>query len=72
MTAEPQFLTIDDLAACLGVSTRTIRRWVAAGSLQKAPLGGRTVRIPINELHRLMGVPTRSEAMPDGSCERSE
>jgi excisionase family DNA binding protein len=55
MTTERQFLTIDDLAECLGVSTRTIRRRLADGSLCKAPLGGRSVRIPLHELHRLLG-----------------
>ena len=55
MSAEPQFLTIDELAECLGVSTRTIRRRLADGSLRKAPLGGRSIRIPLRELHRLLG-----------------
>ena len=55
MSTERQFLTIDELAANLGVSTRTIRRRLADGSLCKAPLGGRSVRIPLRELHRLLG-----------------
>jgi excisionase family DNA binding protein len=55
MNTEPQFLTIDELAANLGVSTRTIRRRLADGSLCKAPLGGRSVRIPLRELPRLLG-----------------
>jgi excisionase family DNA binding protein len=33
MPATPEFLTIDDVARALGVSTRTVRRWIQSGQL---------------------------------------
>jgi excisionase family DNA binding protein len=29
----PRFFTINDIAQCLGVSTRTVRRWIKSGAL---------------------------------------
>lgn len=51
------FLTIDEVAALLCVSTRTVRRRLESGALRRAPLGGRIVRIPAAELNRLAGYP---------------
>lgn len=48
------FLTIDEVASILGVSTKTVRRRLADGSLHKAPLGGRAVRISASEIDRLL------------------
>ena len=56
-----RFLTIDEAAALLGVSTRTIRRRVKDGSLRKVLLGGRAVRIPASELDRLSGLLPQEE-----------
>ena len=56
-----RFLTIDEAAALLGVSTRTIRRRLKDGSLRKALLGGRAVRIPASELNRLCGISAQEE-----------
>lgn len=61
------FLTVDEMAALLGVSTKTIRRRVADGSLARAPMGGRAVRIPATELDRLRGI-----APLDGAFENDE
>ena len=33
MPATPEFLTIDKVAQVLGVSTRTVRRWIKSGQL---------------------------------------
>ena len=50
------FLTVDEVATLLGYSTKTIRRRIADGSIRKAPLGGRSIRIPVSELDRLSGI----------------
>ena len=49
----PSFVTTAEAAEILGVSPRTIRRRIQDGSLRKAPLSGRAVRIPTAELSRL-------------------
>jgi len=56
VTCESGFRTVAECAAFLGVSEKTIRRRLADGSLRKAPLGGRAIRIPVSELHRLCGI----------------
>jgi excisionase family DNA binding protein len=33
MPATTEFLTIDEVAQALGVSTRTVRRWIKSGQL---------------------------------------
>lgn len=58
----PAFLTIDEVATLLGVSTRTVRRRLKGGTLRRAPLGGRVVRIPASELNRLAGGPDQSSS----------
>jgi excisionase family DNA binding protein len=49
------FLTVEEVAAQLGVSTKTIRRRLKDGTIRRAPLGGRAVRIPASEIARLAG-----------------
>ncbi len=55
------FVTIDEFATLLGCSTKTIRRRIADGSIRTAPLGGRSIRIPVTELDRLSGITPTSE-----------
>jgi excisionase family DNA binding protein len=33
VAAPPNFFTINDIANCLDVSTRTVRRWIKSGAL---------------------------------------
>jgi excisionase family DNA binding protein len=61
MSGVRSFLTIYEMAALLGTSTKTIRRRIADGSIRRAPLGGRSVRIPVTELDRLSGMTPASE-----------
>ena len=60
-----RFLTIAEVAALLGVSTKTVRRRLRDGSLRKAPLGGRAVRIPASELDRMEGITPEQQAHED-------
>jgi excisionase family DNA binding protein len=46
----PEWLTIDQAAAWLQVSTKTIRRYIEAGSLPAVNLGGRAIRIRRQDL----------------------
>ena len=46
---QPQFITIADAAARLGVSEKTIRRWIAAGLLAAVRMGSQ-IRISISAL----------------------
>jgi excisionase family DNA binding protein len=50
----PALLTIDEIAAHLNISTRSVRRRIKNGLIRKASLGGRTVRISPDELQRLI------------------
>ena len=52
--AQPQFITIADAAARLGVSEKTIRRWIARGKLA-AVRAGSQIRIPIGAFLQFIG-----------------
>ena len=56
MMPTPAFFTVDEMAALLGVSHKTIYRRLEDGLIRRAPLGGRTIRIPASELDRLSGI----------------
>ena len=45
----PRFLSIKDIAARLGMSTKTVRRWIDAGELPVHRLG-RQLRVSENDL----------------------
>ena len=40
MTASREFLRADEIARLSGVSVRTVRRWIAAGTLPSVKVGG--------------------------------
>jgi excisionase family DNA binding protein len=46
----PEWLTIEQVAEWLQVSTRTIRRYIEDGSLPAVNLGGRAIRIRRQDL----------------------
>jgi excisionase family DNA binding protein len=64
MRTEPRFLTVAQVAAALGVSGATIRRWVRDGHLVAVQIGGAdgVLRIPEAELERLVAE-ARQDAM---------
>ena len=63
--AAPSFFTIGEVATWLRVDERTIRRRIKDGSIQKVPLGGRAVRISLEEMTRLSGGAASLEALGD-------
>ncbi|MDH3049747.1 helix-turn-helix domain-containing protein [Gordonia alkanivorans] len=46
-------ISISQAAAHLGVSTRTIRRWITAGELPATRIGPKLLRIHTEDLERL-------------------
>jgi excisionase family DNA binding protein len=50
----PRLMTINDVATLLGVSTRTVQRWISDGRLKAIQLGGRRapVRVDPRELEQ--------------------
>jgi excisionase family DNA binding protein len=56
-----QRIPLAEAAASRGVSTRTVRRWIAAGLLPAYRVGPRLVRIDPDDLDRLeRRIPTAS------------
>jgi excisionase family DNA binding protein len=49
----PGLLTIGEVAAALRVSQKTVQRRISDGTIRKVAMGGRSVRIPSDELLRL-------------------
>lgn len=48
------YVTVNDAAEALGVSTRTIREFIARGTLTGYRLGTRMIRIDADELNALL------------------
>lgn len=61
MASKPrQLVTLCEAAEILAVSTKTVRRYIAAGELDAARLGRRTIRIKVESLDRLIDAHTVS------------
>jgi excisionase family DNA binding protein len=61
----PGLLTIGEVAAALRVSQKTVQRRIKDGSIRKVAMGGRSVRIPSDELRRLSRQEVVSAVMHD-------
>ena len=46
----PVYLSLEDAAQCMSVSVKTIRRWIAAGTLPAYRCGKRAIRIRLDDL----------------------
>ena len=46
----PVYLSLDEAADAMSVSTKTIRRWIAAGTLPAYRCGKRAIRIKLEDL----------------------
>jgi excisionase family DNA binding protein len=53
MTVCAQYLSADQIAIKLGVSVRTVRRWLASGLLRSVRIGGRRLVAEIDLEHLL-------------------
>lgn len=49
-----KLISLTEAADALGVSTKTVRRYIAAGDLDAVRLGRRTIRIRIESLDKLI------------------
>lgn len=55
LTATPRrLISLAEAADALAVSTKTIRRYIAAGELDAVRLGRRTIRVRVDSLDRLI------------------
>lgn len=48
--AVPTYLSLEEAAECMSVSVKTIRRWIAAGTLPAYRCGKRAIRIKLDDL----------------------
>lgn len=48
--AVPVYLSLEEAADCMSVSVKTIRRWIAAGSIPAYRCGQRAIRIRLEDL----------------------
>lgn len=46
----PVYLSLEEAAQCMSVSVKTIRRWIAAGTLPAYRCGKRAIRIKLDDL----------------------
>ena len=46
----PVYVSLDEAAQCMSVSVKTIRRWIAAGTLPAYRCGQRAIRIRVEDL----------------------
>ena len=46
----PRLLTIAETAEYVGVDERTVRRWIADGTLRASRIGGRLIRIKAEDV----------------------
>jgi excisionase family DNA binding protein len=51
---KPRFFTIDEVADCLNVSPRTVRRWIKSGDLPVHRFGRAVVRIAEHDLRAFL------------------
>ncbi|MDH6280980.1 helix-turn-helix domain-containing protein [Prescottella agglutinans] len=52
--SKTRYSTLTEAAETLSVSTRTVRRYIAAGKLKAYRVGPRVIRVDLSELDRLM------------------
>lgn len=55
------YFTINQAAAYLAVSRSTIYRWLDSGKLSAVRIGGRSQRIPLRELRKVVSPETNEE-----------
>jgi excisionase family DNA binding protein len=53
-TTPRRLISLTEAADALAVSTKTVRRYIAAGELDAVRLGRRTIRVRVDSLDRLI------------------
>jgi len=53
-TSRRQYESVADAAARVGVSTKTVRRWIASGQLAGYRVGPRLLRVDPDEFDRML------------------
>jgi len=53
-TSRRQYESVADAAARVGVSTKTVRRWIASGQLAGYRIGPRLLRVDPDEFDRML------------------
>ena len=53
-TTPRRLISLTEGAEALAVSTKTVRRYIAAGDLEAVRLGRRTIRVRVDSLDRLI------------------
>lgn len=53
-TTPRRLISLSEAADALGVSVKTVRRYIAAGDLDAGRLGRRTIRVRLDSLDRLI------------------
>jgi len=54
MTSTSTYISIDDAASRLGVHSKTLRKWVAAGHVPAYRLGPKVLRIKLADLEAMV------------------
>lgn len=60
--ARTRYLSLQDIADELGISDRTVRRWIATGRLKAIQPSPRVIRVEASELDRFLGLSTEASA----------
>jgi len=53
-TSRRQYESVGDAAARVGVSTKTVRRWIASGQLAGYRMGSRLLRVDPDDVDRML------------------
>jgi excisionase family DNA binding protein len=53
-TSRRQYESVANAAARVGVSTKTVRRWIASGQLARYRMGPRLLRVDPDEFDRML------------------
>lgn len=62
-TSRRQYESVGDAAARVGVSTKTVRRWIASGQLAGYRMGPRLLRVDPDDVDRMLTLIPSARAM---------
>jgi excisionase family DNA binding protein len=62
-TSRRQYESVGDAAARVGVSTKTVRRWIASGQLNGYRIGSRLLRVHPDDVDAMLTLIPTARAM---------